>query len=517
MRQPSPRHTARRGLALSGAAALALTLTPAVAGADTAPELPAALVSALQESAAPHVDTSKGYAGHCLDDLGVTVVIDFQDLGPWGGQDGADIVRCATSGTPGVPFSGTGLNALQSAGIGVEGTQRWGLSFICRLEGRPAANEPLPVNGMPGYQEPCVNTPPIAAHWSYWHSAGTTWTYSSQGASGRTAPPGTYEGFSFALNPGSTNPPPSIAPGAPATQRIAGANRYDTAGQIAARYPSGVETVYVATGLNYPDALAGAALAGSEEAPVLLTGGGLPSATRAALTHLEPESIVVLGGTGSVSGDVMTELGAYTEGTVTRVSGTNRYETAAEISKAYGSGVDTVYVATGADYPDALSVSALAATQGAPILLTSPGNLPSATRGALARLAPESIVVVGGEGAVSSTVLDQLKEYVDGPADVARLAGANRYDTSRLVAQRFPAGVDVSFVATGVEFPDALAGAALAGRFSGPVVLTRPDLLPSAAQTALTHLAPERIVALGGTGAVSEDVYAALAGFAVSP
>lgn len=520
MRRQSISRPVRHLLACAGA--LAVTLTPAVAGAGTPGTGEAGTPSAWPETGSgvsPQIDTSRGYAGHCLDDLGVTLVVDFQDLGAWGGQDGQDVVRCATSGIPGVAFDGTGIQALQAAGIEVEGTTRWGLSFVCRLEGRPAADEPLPIEGNPGYTEPCVNTPPGSAYWSYWHSMGSDWTYSSQGAISRKPAPGTSDGWSFALNAGATtNPPPSAPPGAPATQRIAGANRYATAGQIADRYPSDLDTVYVATGVNYPDALAGAALAGHEDSPVLLTATeSLPSHTRAALSYLQPQSIVVLGGTTSVSGPVMTQLADYTTGPVTRVSGTDRYATAAEISASYDPGVDRVYIATGASYPDALSVSALAASQGVPILLTSPGNLPSATRTALQRLEPDSIVVVGGEGAVSSPVLNQLKAYVPAPGDVSRLSGLNRYDTSRLVAQQFPPGADVSFVATGQAFPDALAGAAMAGRLSGPVVLTQPDRLPAATRSALTHLTPQRLVALGGAAAVSEEVYDELKDFVVTP
>lgn len=508
MSQPSTRPTARRALAALGAGVLALTLTPTAVTAtnDTDPIPP---------------DTSQGYAGHCLDNLGVTMVIDFQDLGEWGDHDGEPLVRCATSGTPGVPFSGTGLDALQQAGIGLERTSRWGLGFICRIEGRPAADEPLPINGNPGYLEPCIDTPPAAAHWSYWHSGDTPdeWVYSQMGVTGRSPEPGSYDGWSFALNASeTTNPPPTVDPTPPTTQRIAGGERYSTAEEIAARYPSGADTVYVATGLDYPDALAGAARAGSQEAPVLLTQQGrLPGATVRALEHLEATDIVVLGGTESISNDVVTDLGVYASGSVTRTEGANRYETAAAIAETYDAGLDTVYVATGQDYPDALSVTALAAVQEAPILLTTPGNLPGATRSALERLEPEQIVVVGGTTAVSGAVFDQLKDYAPTPGAVSRLAGDNRYETSRAVAEEFPSGADVGFVATGIDFPDALSGAALAGRFSGPVVLTNTTSLPSAARGALTHVAPERIVVLGGDSAVDDTVVDLLEEFVVRP
>lgn len=92
-----------------------------------------------------------------------------------------------------------GLKAMQDAGIVVTGTTRWGLGFVCRIEGRPSATESLPIAGNPTYQEARVNTPPAAAYWSYWwaNGSGTTWTYSSSGSSNRNAIPGGFEGGRF--------------------------------------------------------------------------------------------------------------------------------------------------------------------------------------------------------------------------------------------------------------------------------------------------------------------------------
>jgi hypothetical protein len=161
-----------------------------------------------------------GYDGICTGDdalTGVTIVIDFQELDGLGGADAPTIVRCSPNPNPGTDR--TGIQALQDAGIDVTGTQRWGLGFVCRLEGRPSATEPLPVAGNPGYTEQCINTPPAAAYWGYWHAtgAGDTWTYSSYGALNRNVVPGGFEGWSFSLNrTASTNPPPGVTPRNPA-------------------------------------------------------------------------------------------------------------------------------------------------------------------------------------------------------------------------------------------------------------------------------------------------------------
>ncbi len=154
--------------------------------------------------------SSASTAGYCPDATGVTVVVDFSDLG-----DGI-VVRCATG--PVVPGY-TGLDALQDAGFTVEGTRQSGLQFACRIQGRPAADEKLPVEGDPDYTETCQRTPPASAYWGYWYANNRgTWRYSSSGASSRDAIRGGFEGWRFSLNHSTgNNPPPGVAPRRPAS------------------------------------------------------------------------------------------------------------------------------------------------------------------------------------------------------------------------------------------------------------------------------------------------------------
>lgn len=150
------------------------------------------------------------YAGPCTDDLGVTVVVDFQQLG------GATVVRCAP-GSNGQPFQGSGLQAFQAAGIQIAGTSQHGLSVVCRVNGRPAADEELPIPGDEHYTEQCVKMPPAAAFWSYWQADnGGSWTFSQLGVTGSTARAGGFEALSFSLN--STSAPPRTAPSRPAPE-----------------------------------------------------------------------------------------------------------------------------------------------------------------------------------------------------------------------------------------------------------------------------------------------------------
>lgn len=298
---------------------------------------------------------------------------------------------------------------------------------------------------------------------------------------------------------------------APVVDRVAGTNRYGTAAQLAlSRFEPGVETVFVANGLDFPDAVAGGALAVEQEGPVLLTRTeALAQSTVAALEELAPQRVVVLGGELVVEPAVLEELGALVP-VVDRVAGLDRYRTAAAIAQEWDSS-DVVFLASGQDYPDALSAAAAAGVEGAPVLLTRQHGLPGATMNELERLNPSVIYVIGGEIAVSDEAAEQAGEY----AEVVRLGGQNRYVTSSAVAQEFfTAPVAEAFLATGLEYPDALAAAPVAALSVGPVLLTRPGSVPATTLTALNAVRAEAVTLLGGHEAISEQVEEFLEGYA---
>jgi putative cell wall-binding protein len=150
------------------------------------------------------------------------------------------------------------------------------------------------------------------------------------------------------------------------------------------------------------------------------------------------------------------------------------------------------------------------------VLLTGTSFLPAATASELARLRPARIVVLGGAGAVSDAVVEKLRPHAT-TGSVTRLAGGDRYATAAAVsAASFPAGVPVAYVATGRDFPDALAGGVAAARQGGPVLLVTANGVPAATASELNRLRPASIVVLGGTGVVSDAVLAALRGHATS-
>lgn len=301
------------------------------------------------------------------------------------------------------------------------------------------------------------------------------------------------------------------APPAPQNvSRVAGPDRYATAASISrATFPAGVPVAFVATGANFPDALAGAAAAAYLGGPMLLTAGSsLPAATASELARLRPARIVVLGSAGVVSDGVAAAIAAY--GPVSRVAGSNRFETAAAVSRTtFAPGAPVAYVTTGRNFPDALAGGAAAGRDRGPVLLVEGSSIPAATAGELARLRPARIVVLGSAGVVSDAVTSQLARFA---GSVTRVAGPDRYATAVRVSQsgyaaNAPATV---YVAVGSNFPDGLAGGPVAGLAPGPLLLVPSNALPASVSAELQRLSPSKVVILGSSGVVSDGVARAI-------
>lgn len=342
-----------------------------------------------------------------------------------------------------------------------------------------------------------------------WQNGTLTWTGEGQTdvnvtviARGEQAPP-------------ADEPPP---PEDPKVERVAGDNRFLTAQELSNSFPDGVETVYIASGQGYPDAMSGAPAAaqgkievlGTMEtpegnpAPVLLAqSDNLTNPTRAALDELDPDTAVILGGTTiideSVEAEITERMGD--DGNVQRIQGQDRYETAAALAELFED-PPVVYVASGVDgaYPDALTGSALAGADDAPVLLTKADAVPQATRDALESLGDPSVIVIGGPQAVSDEVMEEL-------GATERIAGEHRWGTAAEVsAGNYSPDVPVVYIASGWDFPDALASSSLAGSQDVPVLLAKDNAIPQVIWTELDRLSPERVVIVGGPEAISAEV-----------
>ena len=212
------------------------------------------------------------------------------------------------------------------------------------------------------------------------------------------------------------------------------------------------------------------------------------------------------GGDHDDPGDPTHEAPAHGGATVVRLQGQDRYDTAARISRhAFPGGAPVAVLVTGEQYADALAAGPVARRWGGPVLLTRRGELPPATHDELVRLAPSRVVVVGGVQAVAPAVATAVHELV---GDVRRLGGDDRYETAALLAEQFIPGDGggTVLVATGEDFPDALAGGAAAAHLAAPVLLVGKAHVPEVVTRQLRRLDPRHVDLLGGTRAVGDVV-----------
>ncbi|MCL9665754.1 cell wall-binding repeat-containing protein [Curtobacterium albidum] len=281
-----------------------------------------------------------------------------------------------------------------------------------------------------------------------------------------------------------------------AVDRVAGPDRFSTTALSSAQaFPGGADVAYIASGRVYPDALSAAPAAVIEGGPVLLSEARtLPTATRTELLRLNPRRVVVVG--GSVEQPVVDQLrAALPRATVTHVGGATRYDVSrAVVTQQFPQGADTLYVATGAKFPDALVAGAAAGSSHAPLLLV-PGDAPTADAATLATvrgLHPRRIVVAGGS--VSAGIITALRTI----ATVDQLTGPDRYQAAVAVnLDRYPTAGH-AFLVNGEDFPDALSASPLAGTIAEPLYLASPTCVPATVLQALGKQGVDHVTIIGG-------------------
>jgi putative cell wall-binding protein len=282
--------------------------------------------------------------------------------------------------------------------------------------------------------------------------------------------------------------------------RMGGADRYETAVKVASEgWSMGdyVEEIILATGEDFPDALAAGPLAAHLHAPILLTKRNeLPASVKDFINDFGVVRVTIVGGSGVVSQGIQDYLDKTLE--VSRIAGQDRFETAAKIAASVApSNKFQAFVVNGRNFPDALSAAPMAAALGAPILLTDAKTMPAVTANAVKQY--EEKYVIGGSGVVSDAILNSL--------GATRIGGLNRYETSVAVAEYFEAYNSYgAFVTTGEKFPDALAASALAGLYGQPIILTTPNTLHPTAQEYFESNELLWYTIIGGTGAVSSKI-----------
>ncbi|WP_052302376.1 cell wall-binding repeat-containing protein [Bacillus sp. SG-1] len=278
--------------------------------------------------------------------------------------------------------------------------------------------------------------------------------------------------------------------------RFGGMNRYETAIEISREGWDSADTVMIARGDDFPDALAGAPLAYGLDAPILLNHQDklLPE-VKAEMERLNARKVIILGGRSAISNETEQDIAAAGF-TVDRISGTDRFETAAKIAERLSREEGTAIVANGRSFPDAMAIAPFAAQKGYPILLTEVDELPTATRGALSGIS--KTLVVGGEGVVNNVIFSQL-------ANPERYAGDNRFGTAADITERLLPS-NKAFVATGYEFADALTGSVLAAKNGAALLLVKNSFITAETANAVEQAGINNFTILGGKNAIDYNV-----------
>jgi putative cell wall-binding protein len=294
--------------------------------------------------------------------------------------------------------------------------------------------------------------------------------------------------------------------------RIGGVDRYETATKIAQDgwADGSSEFAVVSAGMdeNLVDALTAAPLASGLGAPILLTEGDrLNPFAKAELERLGVTTVYVTSGLGVVQQsvhDALEEMGIE----VHSLGGQSRFETAINIAKEIGD-FDQIIVSTAWSNADALSVAALAAYQGIPILLSDVDKLPTEVVSYLSPLTSsiEQSYVLGGEGALSKTVENALP-------NAKRVGGIDRYATNMAILEAFMSTIELEklYIASGndLNLVDALAGSSLAAQTASAMVLVDKEGLSAGTRSAVKEnlfpIYPENVIALGGEAVVPTSI-----------
>lgn len=298
--------------------------------------------------------------------------------------------------------------------------------------------------------------------------------------------------------------------------RIYGNTRYETCINICDKFNNDkVDTVIIASGNNFPDALAGSVLSKKLNAPILLVDKELTNSMDS-IEYLKNHfnydgNVYILGQGASVSEEYVNYIKNLGCKNITRLGGADRFDTNKKIVDTLNVQKGTpVVITNGYGFADALSVSSIATSKGYPILMSNSSNLSDEIKQKIKDIQPSQVYLIGGEGSLSNNIISQIENTVPqlGDNNIVRIGGSTRYDTSLDISKYFSMDSDTAVITSGKNFPDALSGSAVAAQKNAPIILTDGQDI-SSQKKYLDTTGYKNLILLGGTGAISnmcEDI-----------
>lgn len=253
------------------------------------------------------------------------------------------------------------------------------------------------------------------------------------------------------------------------SERIFGDTRYETSYKVFENGWTSSDSAILVSGLDYPDALCAAPLAAKYNAPILLTRNTSlenQNDLKNLLINKGVKNVIIIGGEGVIPTEIENELDNL--GIVNkRLGGSTRFETSVLIANEVEVKNGEVIVTSGRGFADGISISAVAAAKGIPILISEANSLPEVVRDYMNNNSISKTYVIGGEGVLTKSLVSTLKSP-------DRLGGIDRYETNKKIFERFADELNLSevYLAAGTQFPDALSASAIAAKKNTFVILS---------------------------------------------
>lgn len=285
------------------------------------------------------------------------------------------------------------------------------------------------------------------------------------------------------------------------SMRISGPGRVETSIEISRFENTKSKTVILADARNYPDALAASNLTGGRYS-VILVQNQLTQAIINEIVRLEAQDLIILGGTNSISEDIergLANIGGIKN--ISRIAGENRYDTCQKIFNHAKK--KSLILASGEKFPDALATSSILDQAG--LLLTKSGQLPSEVQAAIEALNHDSFLIVGGENSVQEGLASGIANQFQ-YASHTRISGNNRYETSTKIGDRLVSSTVI--LASGENFPDALAASTLAQKIEVPILLVSKDKIDQSVIDYFKNHNIKKVLVVGGQLSISDKTLA---------
>lgn len=288
--------------------------------------------------------------------------------------------------------------------------------------------------------------------------------------------------------------------------RYDGMDRYETAAKVCEDgWKTGSNYAVIVSGDNFPDALSAAPLAKKYNAPILLTNRDvLNPYTSSELGRLKVKSVYIIGGKGVVSQSIQDALNAKGM-KVTRIGGSDRYETSIAVAKALGKPKE-IAVVNGEEFHDGMSIAPIAALKGMPVILTERSYVPSVVQKYLkSNSKVDQTYVIGGNSEISSSIIGSFP-------NAKRIGDGDIYSRNTGIIEAFQNEISTGtlYAASAKDFPDSLVAAAIAPQTKSPVLFV-DDYIPQTVQNFLRSHIVNNIKILGGLGSISYDTQQTIA------